>query len=385
MSPLSSSTLAETAGTLTFSAALVRIHSTDHHQRWDTLFFDLRGPAPVAAHDAARRAGEAWELTVEQMTKVAAIVTSYVSVVQLVERLADAPLGRVSARLRPAVVEALDALCALEIRRVCTPIEVHPPREFADFADVSLAAMHVTNLTFAGLSPEDFAARYGEDVILAEVGALGQGHLVALVYPGGATALDALAEQGTAPASVTTFIPGVGSGNPEQWGNAIDHARRMGTATGGVAVAWLGYNAPPNVPTGARTEPAHAGARELEQFQRGVSRRWPRAQRILVGHSYGSLVAGTARGVADDIVLVGSPGSSRQHARDFRARVWSATNHDDPITLITGPDRGAFGPAPSDPAFGATPLPGADGRPGGHSSYWDNPAFYTGLRSIVRP
>lgn len=358
--------------------------SIESRHDWEHLFLNLEGQAIQGASAQLLHAAMPWAPTVAQMLRVAAITQSYVSTVRLVEELADAPLGFLSQYLRPATASALDALCAMEIRRVCAPIEGDPAKFFDAAAHAPFTVIHADALaTLAQSAPLDVATDIAAqpDVTVLEAG---PDHLVALVYPGGPSELDSLAEEGTIPASVTTLVPGVGSTSPVQWPSVIDHARSISQATGAPAIAWMGYNAPDSVLLASRSDPAQAGARELERFQHTVAKRWPGAQRIVVAHSYGSVVAGMATDVADDVVLVGSPGTTRDNADGIGSRVWSATNRDDPIALITGAHSGAFGPAPSEPEFGATPLPGADGRPGGHSDYWDDPAFYRGLAAIAR-
>ena len=131
-----------------------------------------------------------------------------------------------------------------------------------------------------------------------------------------------------------------------------------------------------------------AAGQELVRFQRGIGKRYPGAKRTVVGYSYGSVVTGYAareEEIASDIVLVGSPGTSAQHARELHGTVWAATNDNDPIAIATGPLSGIHGPDPTTQSFGATPLPGADGLPGDHGSYWENPQFLRGLGTVAAP
>ena len=106
-----------------------------------------------------------------------------------------------------------------------------------------------------------------------------------------------------------------------------------------------------------------------------------------MGYSYGSVVTGHAAKedkIADDVVLVGSPGAGVSHSSELHGRIWAATNAHDPIAIATGPHGGIHGPDPTTDAFGATPLPGADDLPGDHGTYWEDPRFLRGLGQVAR-
>ena len=92
-------------------------------------------------------------------------------------------------------------------------------------------------------------------------------------------------------------------------------ARRLAAAAGpGTAVvAWLGYDAP-NVRQVISDGRAKSGAQQLQRFILGLRSTAARLQHVTVlGHSYGSLVAGLAAKApgADDLVLLASPGWKR--------------------------------------------------------------------------
>lgn len=127
-------------------------------------------------------------------------------------------------------------------------------------------------------------------------------------------------------------------------------------------IAWLGYRTPPDLGrAAAREELARAGATALHRFVDGLVTVRPRAAITVIGHSYGSVVAGLAarrlpRQVGD-IVAVGSPGMGVGHASELhtRARVWAGCAGDDWIRDV--PDVQVLGvghdTAPTDPDFGA--------------------------------
>lgn len=141
-------------------------------------------------------------------------------------------------------------------------------------------------------------------------------------------------------------------------GGFRDNARRLFEAsagTDGVAtIAWLGYDTPDNVGAAVRSA-AIEGAPDLASFLEGID---PIAVRSVsvVAHSYGSVLAGVAarHGIAaDNLVFVGSPGTTLNHAGDAvlrpQGRVWAALAEDDPI---------AWGIAPSElPTWPVIPSP----------------------------
>ena len=96
-------------------------------------------------------------------------------------------------------------------------------------------------------------------------------------------------------------------------------ARQLRASVGSdvAVVAWLGYLPPAGIDLDAvRSERAQRGADELVAFVRGLAVQAPQATAVVVGHSYGSLVAGYAarRLPADvtDLVEIGSPGPGRR-------------------------------------------------------------------------
>ena len=99
---------------------------------------------------------------------------------------------------------------------------------------------------------------------------------------------------------------------------------------------------------------ADAGAPKLTAFLNGLHATSTAAGPVhytALGHSYGSLVVGTAAsqpgGIpVDDIVFVGSPGVSVDHASDLNilpGHVWAGAASNDPVpTLQTAWDKGAY-------------------------------------------
>lgn len=147
---------------------------------------------------------------------------------------------------------------------------------------------------------------------------------------------------------IAVVVPGMANdiGNfSEAGGGFRADARDLYEAISGVqvaTVAWLGYDSPDNVGAAVRTA-AEEGAPALQRFLEGIDPGEERAVTV-IAHSYGSVLAGIAAGTgleANDLVFVGSPGTTLESARDavLRAdgRVWSALAKNDPIALGINP------------------------------------------------
>jgi pimeloyl-ACP methyl ester carboxylesterase len=141
-------------------------------------------------------------------------------------------------------------------------------------------------------------------------------------------------------------------------------------------VAWLGYHPPDGVDMAAIGEGrARSGAAALIPFVRSVLAARPGAEVTLVGHSYGSIVAGlAARELPEvhDVVVMGAPGLGVDSASDLPGtRVWSALAPTDWIRRI--PQVRLFGlghgTRPSSAGFGSIALPTAGVA--GHDYYFE--------------
>ncbi len=135
----------------------------------------------------------------------------------------------------------------------------------------------------------------------------------------------------------TNFGAGPGSLRMDAFG-LYQATSRTGVAT----IAWLGYDPPDGVDAAGRTA-AERGAPDLARFLGGLD---PFDERVVtvVAHSYGSVVAGLAAadGIdADNLVFVGSPGTTLERADDAvlrpGGRVWAALAAGDPIGLGIDP------------------------------------------------
>ena len=211
--------------------------------------------------------------------------------------------------------------------------------------------------------------------------------------------------------NVLTHVPGM-TADLASYGGELARAERVAVRAGELhpgaatsAVMWLDYDAPDFVDEGAGRGRAEAAVAGLRRFQDGLraTHDGPAAHLTVLGHSYGSLVVGTAAKtpglVADEVVFVGSPGVGVDSAADLHmppGRVWSSTSLSDVIhwtaiapdgllkdmalahaVPVAGPlaafghpeDELWHGHNPSDPAFGARTFPSQPD--GGHTGYWE--------------
>jgi pimeloyl-ACP methyl ester carboxylesterase len=149
---------------------------------------------------------------------------------------------------------------------------------------------------------------------------------------------------------------------PAVQARALYDAARAASPRQRVAViAWLGYDAPQGVGrSAAREELARAGAISLDRFVTDLATIRPSARVTVVGHSYGSVVAGLAAAnlpsQVKDIVVIGSPGMGVSRVAELRttAHIWSGQSSQDWIEwLPTGRLWGAgHGTMPATPGFG---------------------------------
>ncbi|WP_394284832.1 alpha/beta hydrolase [Corynebacterium sp.] len=290
--------------------------------------------------------------------------TAVAAVITVADRLTDrSPAVLTVLNSLRAMGQVLDLACARHIDALCADSLPPSAESWRDFPGEDVDVIHEYLLLTA---PEHVVelARQHADLRVLETPA---GGLVAAVGD--------VAEA----ESVTTFVAGVSSSDPAGWSRQIDHARALSEAAGGAGVVWLGYAAPPDVPAGLDPRPAAAGGAALAQFQRELARRYPDQHRVVVGHSYGSVVTGAAAShengglAADDLVVIGSPGMGVNHVSDLvldsdDPQVHAATAAGDPISLTTAPLTGVHGPDPTARRFGAEvwELEGF----GDHSSYF---------------
>jgi hypothetical protein len=194
-------------------------------------------------------------------------------------------------------------------------------------------------------------------------------------------------------AVVVVLVPGVGTdpGDADAldasarrvWETLAVCAERDGLGQDAVSVvSWLGYDPPNHLLSGLARSPAAHGGRRLAADVAGW--RSDGAERIVVvGHSYGALVAAraSASGMrADELVVLGAPGLGVADPSSLRlapgAELWAATADTDPIGLLArlgvvhGPD----------PIGVARPLPAAGP---GHGSYLQDRKLLEALAGLA--
>lgn len=154
---------------------------------------------------------------------------------------------------------------------------------------------------------------------------------------------------------------------------AMDQAPGANIST----ISWLGYDTPEvdlSVATQGRAEDAAPGLRSFTEGLRQTHEGSP-THLTVMGHSYGTTAIGAAASEgpglgADDIIAVGSPGMTVDHAKDLQMdprHVWIGSTQQDPIVKHAAGL--TLGENPAMTAFGGQPMQVNDG---GHSSYWDD-------------
>lgn len=184
-----------------------------------------------------------------------------------------------------------------------------------------------------------------------------------------------------APKHIITVVPGVGSSTPSGQLSTLTKAAALHQGTEATVVAWQGYTAPANLAAGLATQPAQVGAEALTHYQRELRRQYPDATLTVVGHSYGSVVAGYAapEGLeADTLVLAGSPGVPRAALQHHN--IMSVLGGRDPIGL-TGTTMGAIhGIDPHALNSGARTY----WLRGDHGGYFTDPKFHELLKQAAQ-
>ncbi|PAZ14217.1 hypothetical protein CLM62_20795 [Streptomyces sp. SA15] len=208
-------------------------------------------------------------------------------------------------------------------------------------------------------------------------GDLAHADRVAVLVPGSDTSLETYARFRATATHLQDELTQQARANSATATDTGTGTRTTGTRT--AVVAWLGYETPDTVSatvtTTGRAEQAAPHLREFIRHLRGIVGEQARVS--LLCHSYGSVVCGrAASGLdADDIALVGSPGTGADMAAALhtRARVWAARGSDDWVGEVPHVKADLFGTTvgfgtdPVSPAFGARVFVAGDG---GHSDYF---------------
>lgn len=193
---------------------------------------------------------------------------------------------------------------------------------------------------------------HGNGRIVEVFGDLVKADRIAVLVPGVANRAD----------NFNTGLGDVRDRAPAVQAQALYDATRAAAPGHRVAViAWLGYDAPQGVGrSAAREELARAGAISLDRFTTDLATLRPSAGITVIGHSYGSVVAGLA--AADlpsqvrDLVVIGSPGMGVSRVSDLHtsARIWAGQSPHDwidwvPAFQVWGAGHGTM---PTTPGFG---------------------------------
>jgi pimeloyl-ACP methyl ester carboxylesterase len=167
---------------------------------------------------------------------------------------------------------------------------------------------------------------------------------------------------------VAVIVPGVGTA--QDAAGEVQKARNLHEAMEGrdpgqtAAILWRGYVAPTTVARAVRKEDAIQAAKPLADFVHQIQGENPSAHYTVIGHSYGSVVAGEAaarHGMhPDDLVFAGSPGVSVRHASELGIppeHVHAGLHSQDPIRDAADVLSVDFGGNPVHPRFGGQVFP----------------------------
>ncbi|MFJ6986339.1 MULTISPECIES: alpha/beta hydrolase [unclassified Streptomyces] len=314
--------------------------------RRDRAGRDVR-PRAVRA-ERGPRVRRRWRALLALLVTAAVVVPLTAAVRPRVPAPPPAALGPLTAATLERAYAANRANAALAARMAAD----HGDRRRAA-TDRALAAPGSRLLRFDGRGPGRAAEVLGD---------LAHARRVAVLVPGSDTSLDTYDRFHTAAAALHREL-----------------ARRAPAGTPTAVVAWLGYATPGTVSTAAVTpDRADEAAPELREFVRLLRHlTGPHTRLSLLCHSYGSVVCGRAAPGLDvtDLVLLGSPGTGVDRARELRtrARIWAGRGADDWVAEVPHVEvrlPGAtvgFGRDPMTDAFGARVFDAGDG---GHSDYF---------------
>ena len=196
-----------------------------------------------------------------------------------------------------------------------------------------------------------------------------------------------------APRVVVLLVPGVGTDLGDEHRLRADAQRVFSAAESATSadlavVSWLGYDPPDVLPGALDLRPADEGAAllcaEVAHLRHGSVSAPPVEQVIVVGHSYGGVVAGRALALgmrADSVVLLGAPGVGSPVTERIvgrrEVRLLAARAEDDPIDLVNRFGGAIYGP---DPVDVAERIPTSTQ---GHGGYLSDPLVLRRLADLV--
>ncbi|MFH8404748.1 alpha/beta hydrolase [Streptomyces sp. NPDC018019] len=204
--------------------------------------------------------------------------------------------------------------------------------------------------------------------------------------------------------NVSAYVPGtncrlsnIGGGDGTRAKAIWEASRKADPGRSTASIVWLGYDAPQAEPSlfpdfsVAGEERGKKGAEDFNNFLNGIraSHEGGRPHITAIGHSYGSFTVGQAaqseESAADDVVLVGSPGTGAQKADQLSVgsdHVWIGSAENDPITHLPSkyepvgvaldPHELWFGQDPASEGFGGQRFSVAPGTlDDSHFNYFD--------------
>ncbi|MFI9104001.1 alpha/beta hydrolase [Streptomyces fildesensis] len=211
--------------------------------------------------------------------------------------------------------------------------------------------------------------------------------------------------------NTAVYVPGTGSSLNHVNGDAgrartmFDEANKSDPGST-ASMVWLGYDAPQDVTTDSPFQSwADNGSPLLADYVNSLALTHQGASHVtVIGHSYGSTVVGESAAKhgmhADDIVVVGSPGLTVDHASDLHMdphHVWAGKMANDVVIPLSAPldpskwgnDHSArFGTDPTSSDFGGRTFASGYGEPRpdkSHSDYWhdDQPSLANMTRVVT--
>lgn len=331
----------------------------------------FRGPAADAAYDRCVAYGADLDSRAQTLAQAAALLTAAARAQRALDEAASVASRAAHSRTivwLNAMSSLLDAQLADALGRLAgyqqdyDPLFAHP--------DEDLAALHARHTSSVAPQTRHVVESAGGLILEA-------GPASTTVMVGGGD---------IAPERVITMVAGATTGKPEQLAGELAKAQALHQATGAPVIVWQGYVPPPSVPRAISTASAATGADDLSMFQAALEERYPDAQKTVIAHSYGTVVAtraATEHGLlADDLWLLGSPGVAGTHADDLMLAGPEATVHvvdarRDPILLLRSGPTAAMGASPSHPSWGADSHLWVRGS---HTDHFADPAFVTAVQ-----
>lgn len=331
----------------------------------------FRGPAADAAYDRCVACGADLDSHAQALAQAAALLATAARAQRALDEAAEVAsrvahsrtivwLNAMSSLLDAQLADALGRLAGYQ--QNYDPLFAHP--------DEDLNALHARHAS--SLAPQ---TRH----VVEDAGGL-------ILEAGPASTTVMVGGGDIAPERVITMVAGATTGKPEQLAGELAKAQALHQATGAPVIVWQGYVPPPSVPRAISTASAAAGADDLSMFQAALEERYPDAQKTVIAHSYGTVVAtraATEHGLlADDLWLLGSPGVAGTHADDLVLAGPEATVHvvdarRDPILLLRSGPNAAMGASPSHPSWGADSHLWVRGS---HTDHFSDPAFVTAVQ-----